>query len=294
MSITLETLPYPYPVHFLPLTLYGEDVRLAFMDVPPTGPANGRAVVLLHGANFFGEYWAGTIEALAAEGYRVVVPDQIGFGRSSKPLIPYNFHDMAANTRRLLEALGIERAAIVGHSMGGMLGTRFAFSYPEATTHLVLVNQIGLTDARIQRPWRDTEAVYRGVLDQSWEGALRTIRRYFVEWKPEYEKYARVHYGWTLSGDWPRFARVRARVFQMIYADPVVYERPHVKAPTLVIGGEEDGPRFPELARAVADAIPDSELVLIENVGHNPHLESPEVFRRHLLRFLATAGADPG
>src|SRR3984957_10394720 len=118
-SITYEDIPYPYPVMYLPLTLYGQDVRMAYMDVPASGQPNGRTVVLLHGMNFGGFYWGGPIEALRKEGFRVVVPDQIGFGRFSKPIIPYNFHDMALNTRTLLQSLGIARAAIVGHSMGG-------------------------------------------------------------------------------------------------------------------------------------------------------------------------------
>src|SRR5687767_12228722 len=61
VSITLEDLPYPHPVSFLPLTMYGQELRMAYMDVAPAGQANGRTVVLLHGMNFFGEYWAGTI-----------------------------------------------------------------------------------------------------------------------------------------------------------------------------------------------------------------------------------------
>src|ERR1700723_104883 len=133
-SITYEDVPYPYPVSYLPLTLYGQDVRMAYMDVPPEGQPNGRTVVLLHGMNFGGFYFGGPngpIAALRAAGFRVVAPDQIGFGRSSKPIIPYNFHDMALNTRALLQSLGIARAAIVGHSMGGMLAARFTASYTD-------------------------------------------------------------------------------------------------------------------------------------------------------------------
>ena len=104
---------------------------MAYMDVKPTGTPNGQTVVLLHGFNFFGEAWAGTIDVLTREGFRVIVPDQIGFGRSSKPFIPYTFNDMAHNTRRLLQSLGVDRAAIVGHSMGGMLASRFAMLYPD-------------------------------------------------------------------------------------------------------------------------------------------------------------------
>ncbi|MSO63448.1 MAG: alpha/beta fold hydrolase [Acidobacteria bacterium] len=113
-SITYEDIAYPYPVSYLPLTLYGQDVRMAYMDVAPAGQPNGRTVVLFHGMNFGGFYFGGPIEALRNEGFRVVVPDQIGFGRSSKPIIPYNFHDMALNTRKLLQSLGVTPSYDVG------------------------------------------------------------------------------------------------------------------------------------------------------------------------------------
>src|SRR5436305_11657435 len=78
-SITYEEVAYPHPVAYLPLTLYGQDVRMAYMDAPPDGAANGRTVVLFHGMNFGGFYFAGPIDVLRKEGFRVVVPDQIGF-----------------------------------------------------------------------------------------------------------------------------------------------------------------------------------------------------------------------
>src|SRR5205809_693520 len=130
-SPTLEDVPYPYPVHHLALTLYGHDARMAYMDVPPAGQPNGRTVVLLHGMNFYGEYWSNTIEVLRKEGFRVVVPDQVGFGRSTKPIMPYTLSDMALNTRKLLESLGVQKAAIVGHSMGGMVAARLGRLDPQ-------------------------------------------------------------------------------------------------------------------------------------------------------------------
>jgi hypothetical protein len=57
MSITLEDVQYPQPVRFMPLTLYGHDVRMAYMDIPGANQPNGHTVVLLHGMNFYGEYW---------------------------------------------------------------------------------------------------------------------------------------------------------------------------------------------------------------------------------------------
>jgi pimeloyl-ACP methyl ester carboxylesterase len=159
-SITYEDIPYPHPVKTLPLTLYGQEVRMAYMDVPPAGAANGRQIVLLHGMNFGGFYFAGLIQALRTDGFRVIVPDQIGFGRSSKPVIPYNFHDMAANTRKLIDSLGVTKPVIFGHSMGGMLAARFSASYPDFVERAVLCNAIGLVDVRWRSPWPGAEEAY--------------------------------------------------------------------------------------------------------------------------------------
>src|SRR5919107_97415 len=84
-GIALEGFAYPYPVHLLPIVNDGEQLSMAYMDVTPAQP-NGRTVVLLHGRNFPSSYWAPVIRTLSEAGYRVVVPDQIGFGKSSKPL----------------------------------------------------------------------------------------------------------------------------------------------------------------------------------------------------------------
>jgi pimeloyl-ACP methyl ester carboxylesterase len=290
-SITYDDIAYPYPVSYLPLTVYGQDVRMAYMDVPPAGQPNGRTVVLFHGMNFGGFYFSGPIEVLRQEGFRVIAPDQIGFGRSSKPIIPYNFHDMALNTRRLLQSLGITKAAIVGHSMGGMLAARFAASYPDLTERVVINNPIGLTDARWERPWRTADDAYKATMaqthDQTYQAYYANIRRYFPgAWKPEYEQYVRILYAPTLSGDWPRLAMVRSIYQQITYLDPVVYDWPHIKVKTLVLGGDKDGENFPALAKHIADTIPGAELVLIPNVGHVPHLQVPDIFCRELLKFL--------
>jgi pimeloyl-ACP methyl ester carboxylesterase len=294
-SITYEGIPYPYPVQTMPLKLYGQDVRMAYMDVPPEGTANGHTVVLFHGMNFGGLYFEGPINVLRKEGYRVIVPDQIGFGRSSKPIIPYNFHDMAANTRKLLATLNVTKAIIMGHSMGGMLAARFAATYTDLTERVIIYDPIGLTDVRWERPWTSTEEAYERTMaqtqDQLYQGFYATIHRYFPmpgAWKPEYENYVRILYAPTLSSEWPRLAMVRATYQGMPYLDPVVHDWAHIKCKALVIGGDKDGQDFPAQARHIADSIPNGNatLVLLPNLGHVPHLESPEVFYPALLKFL--------
>ncbi len=152
-SITCEECPYPFPSSYLPLSLYGQDVRMAYMDVAPQGTPNGHTVMIFHGNNFAGFYFGNIIDALRKEGFRVIVPDQIGYGRSSKPIIPYSLNDMARNSRAILQSLKIDKAMIVGHSMGGMLATRFATQYPAVAERVVIYNPIGLVDTPL-RPAR--------------------------------------------------------------------------------------------------------------------------------------------
>src|SRR5665213_3507966 len=157
-GIGLEGFPYPYPVNMLPLVNDGEQLRMAYMDVAPAQP-NGRTVVLLHGRNFPSSYWAPVIKTLNEAGYRVVVPDQIGFGKSSKPAGDLHFDTLARNTVTLLDHLRIARADIVAHSMGGMLAVRIARAYPDRIQHLVLTAPIGLEDYRLYVPPLPTEKI---------------------------------------------------------------------------------------------------------------------------------------
>ena len=98
LGIDLEGSPYPFSVSLLPLTVAHNPVCMACMDVGPTGPANGDAVLLLHGRNFPASYWEPVIRPLAGAGFRVIAPDQLGFNKSSKPEMAWSFDDAAANT----------------------------------------------------------------------------------------------------------------------------------------------------------------------------------------------------
>ena len=295
-AIDYSNVPYPYPVSYLDVRLYGEDHRMAYMDVPARGTPNGRTAVIFHGMNFFAAAYEPTIDALADAGIRVLAVDRLGYGRSSKPDVHYNLHMPARHTKALLDHLGIDRAAIVGHSMGGMVATRFAFTYPEATSHVVMVNQIGLTDPRPGRGWADPEEAYRSALATTYASVLRGHVRYYPRgWKPEYLEWVKVQYGLTLSGDWPRMAKVRAAQRRILYEDPVVYEWSRIGTKALVIGGADDRlvADYPAAARHVAEALQNAELVLFPEVGHAPHFDNPEEYHAELVRFLRSDPDEP-
>jgi pimeloyl-ACP methyl ester carboxylesterase len=254
-------------------------------------------VLLLHGNNFGGFYFKAVIDALTAEGFRVIVPDQIGYGRSSKPIVPYNFNSQARNTWLILQSQKIDKVMVVGHSMGGMLAARFATQYPKAVERLVVYNPIGLIDGRFERPMTPVDESYEQTLKSDYQSIRANLARYVAHnpkaWNHEFETYTRIRYSWTLSADWPRLAMVQALVAQMLYADPVVYDWAHIQVPTLAFGGAEDvlpgtAQLFQERMKVLAGTVPNGKgrVLLLPGLGHVPHLEAPDKVLPPLVSFL--------
>jgi pimeloyl-ACP methyl ester carboxylesterase len=244
------------------------------------------------------------MEFLSRQGYRVLAPDQLGFGASSRPDIHYSFHQMAANSKALLDHLGVRQVAVVGHSMGGMLAVRFTLLYPESVERLVLENPIGLEDYRLLVPWISLEQQYAVELSQSYDKMRDYMKTYFPgAWKPEYEVLVRDQ-AWVLaSGEFSRDAWSSALTYEMIYQQPVVYELSAIRRPTLLIIGQSDrtvvgknrlpaslqavAGQYPELGRHAQKAIPGAQLTEILDCGHIPHIQRPEQFRQTVTKFLA-------
>lgn len=296
-SITCDECPYPYPSKYLDINVYGHDVRISYMDVAPRGTPNGHSVMLLHGNNFGGFYFGVIIDSLIDAGFRVIVPDQIGYGKSSKPIAPYSLNSQARNTWLVLQAEQIDKVMVVGHSMGGMLATRFTTQYPDSVERLVVYNPIGLADGRFNGPMPPIDDIYERTLQTDYQSTRRSLSRYVAHdpkaWNDEFEAYTRIRYSWTLSADWPRLAMVQSLISQMLYSDPVVYDWAHIQVPTLAFGGAEDSllgsaAIFQERMKGLAHSIPNGNgrVLLLPGLGHVPHLEAPDRVVPPLVAFL--------
>ncbi|MEO6005534.1 MAG: alpha/beta hydrolase [Opitutus sp.] len=296
----------PFPLKFFTFRSQQQSLEMAYMDLSPKGRDLG-SVVLLHGKNFSGAYWQETAEALAATGYRVIMPDQIGFGKSSKPAhYQFTFQQLATNTHALLESLGIKRANILGHSMGGMIAARYALMFPDAVTTLTLTNPLGLEDWKAKGvPYTSIDAAYQQELKQT-PAKIREYQRqnyYDGKWQPAYDRWVEMLTHFTASPDYSRMAWNQALTSEMIYTQPVVYEFPQISSPTLLIIGQRDrtapGRNFapadrrdalgdyPKLGRAAAAAIPHAKLIELDGLGHLPQIEAFARFITPLKEFLA-------
>jgi pimeloyl-ACP methyl ester carboxylesterase len=297
LGARLESYAYPYPAKDFTLHSQGQTLTMTYMELKPSKP-NGHNALLLHGKNFCGPYWIATAERLRDQGYRVVVPDQIGFCKSSKPRdIQYSLHQLAANTHALLESLGITRSIIVAHSMGGMIGARYALMFPEAVEKLVLVDPLGLEDWKAKGvPWRSVDDWYKGELKTSYASikGYQLKSYYDGKWKPEYDQWAVLQAGMYEGDGREVSAWAGALTYDMIYTQPVVYEFASIKVPTVLIIGQRDRTvigkditppaiaatlgDYPALGRDAAKTIPGARLIPLEGLGHAPMIEAPARF----------------
>tara|TARA_B100001750_G_scaffold119839_1_gene95031 strand:+ start:503 stop:1588 length:1086 start_codon:yes stop_codon:yes gene_type:complete len=310
LNARLSGFDYPFEVQAIELSMQGQPVEMVYMDVRPAGEVKG-TVLLLHGKNFSGAYWERTIRVLVEAGYRAIAPDQIGFGKSSKPTdVTYSFHEMTRHTLALLDHLRVEKALVIGHSMGGMLATRFALTAPARTTGLVLMNPIGLEDWQRVVPYASIEETARAEAGRE-PGAVKAymLESYFAgQWDEAYDPLLAIQVGWLRGPDRERMALVSALTYEMIFTQPVLHEFPDLAMPTLLIIGQRDRTAvgkgrvsaevratlgdYPALGRAAAAAIPDAELVELDDVGHVPQFEAFDRTMPPLLEFIGARYAD--
>jgi pimeloyl-ACP methyl ester carboxylesterase len=306
----LQGFAYPYPLQHFAFASQGKNLQMAYLDVAPTGKPNGRTAVLMHGKNFCAATWETTIAKLASAGYRVVAPDQIGFCASSKPdYYQYTFQQLADNTAALLKQLGVARATLIGHSTGGMLATRYALMFPDAVEQLVMVNPIGLEDWKaLGVPSRTVDQWYERELKLSAESVRQYESKtyYGGHWKPDYERWVDMLAGLNNGPGKKLVAWNSALIYDMIFTQPVVYEFPLLKVPTVLMIGDADTTaigsdiappavkakvgHYDVLGKQAARMIPQARLIEFPGEGHAPQMSDPAKFHQLLLEALAAPG----
>lgn len=304
LDAMLSNYQYPFEVHFKEFSSQKQNLKMAYMDVKPK-KSNGKTIMLLHGKNFNGAYWEKTAKDLSDKGFRVIIPDQIGFGKSSKPQsYQFSFAQLASNTKAILDDLKIDKIIVLGHSMGGMVATRFTLMYPELVEKLILENPIGLEDYKALARYQTVDEAYQSELKNTAESYKNYQLKFYYDnkWKTEYQPWLDLIAGWTIHKDYPKVAWNAALTSDIIFNQPVVYEFKNIKTPTLLIIGTRDrtaigkdrAPKeiqptmgqYQELGRRTQQQIAGSKLVELDNVGHLPHIEVYDKFWNALYDFI--------
>jgi pimeloyl-ACP methyl ester carboxylesterase len=246
-----------------------------------TDAGSGPIVVLLHGLGGNGTNWAFNTPALA-EKFRVIVPDQVGFGRSDKPLINYRIGTYVDFLDKFLSELKVERATLVGNSMGGWVAALYALRYPNKVDRLVLVDSAGFA------PPKEFDLNALAGLNPSTRDEMKRLAG-MVFYNPLFKSDSAIDVllaqrlsagdGYTIQ-----------RLVESIHRgdDMLDGKLSAVKQPALIVWGREDG--LTPLAREgekFKRELPSAQFVVFEQCGHVPQVEKAAEFNAAVLKFLS-------
>lgn len=293
----LTSYDYPFPVQYYSFETQNQELQMAYMDLKPENPKG--SVLLLHGKNFAGYYWERIAKDLKSRGYRVIIPDQIGFGKSSKPrFYHFSFRQLAMNTIKLLDKLQVTKVDVVGHSMGGMLATHLTFSYPQRISRLLMINPIGLEPYLNYVKYKDPGFFFQIEQGKSPEKMRNYQKKNYYDgaWSEDYEALLIPHIGQMNGPEWKRVAWNNALTYGPIFLEDITRLFGEIETPTHLILGTRDktGPGrnwkkegvrytlgdYTTLGDRVIRSFPNGKLYKLEGLGHMPQFEDYERFSR--------------
>lgn len=254
-------------------TVYG--AKIHYLEA-----GSGPAVILLHGLGGSSSNWASTIGPLSQK-YRVIVPDQIGFGRSDKPMINYRVGTLVDFLNGLYKELKIERASLVGNSLGGFTAAAFALAYPQKVDRIVLVDAAGFAFPK------DTDPRALNALNPSTREGVRQIMSLIFYNKAMFanDTVVDTFYAQKIAtGDGYTIQRF---IESIVRGEDVLDGKlAAIKHPTLIIWGREDALTPLAMGERFKKELPNAELFIIEKCGHVPQMEKASEFNTALMKFL--------
>jgi 3-oxoadipate enol-lactonase len=245
------------------------------------GPRDAPPVVLLHSLATHGELWA-LQQSVWRASFRVLCMDLPGHGRSSMAKAEDSLEDIAAQVLATLDSLGVVRASFVGMSLGGMVAQAIALNWPDRVESLVLAHCGARTDAAVKRIW---DQRIKQVED---EGVPAQVHPTLERWFPrEFASASPITLQWVAEMIRQTSKEGYVSAIRAIQGLDHLERLHHVKAPTLVVAGDEDIAVSPAMASALAQGIPDSELLILEGTGHLGNVQSPHRFSESVGNFIS-------
>ncbi len=237
----------------------------------------GEPLLLVHGLGAEADVWAYCLEPLS-QSHRVIAPDLLGFGRSSKPLINYRLATFVEMLDRFLQALALPRVSLVGNSMGGWIAASFAIHFPERVSQLVLNDAIGIVRGSVEIPI--------DLRPSSVQNMREVLEFMFYDKSHVTDGLVELAYEFHLErNDGPTIASVLENI--RLKLDRLDEQLDRLKTPTLLVWGDSDQVSPLSVAKAYAQLIPQARLEVIPQCGHIPPLEKPAELVERIARFLA-------
>lgn len=247
-----------------------------------TESGNGAPVILIHGVGLDGTIWDQQAEVLS-KNYRVICYDMIGHGQSACPPGPYTLAQFVKQLDDLFVDLNLQKAHVVGFSMGGLVAQGFAAQYPDKVATLTIISSVA------KRNEEQRKGVLNRVKEVEEHGHRATIEAAIQRWfSPAYMSlHAEVieHIRRRLETNHPDAYLAAYRVFAT--SDEELYDQlPHIVCPTQIITGELDRGSTPEMARLMAERIPQAEVIVFPKIRHMLPIEAAEPLNQILISAL--------
>ena len=252
-------------------------IRLAYVEL---GNPKGEPLLLLHGYTDSSRSWS--LVAPYLEDYRLLIPDQRGHGAADAPRCCYSMSAYADDARLFMDVLGIERAAVAGHSMGSMVAIAMAAEYPERVSKIVLIGSTALAPVKRGAWLYDQVAALQAPLDPR--------SQFMRDWHPANQP-TPVDAAFA-SAAMDELLVIPLHVWRGVMRElayvPAGRHAADVKAPVLVLSGGKD-PLFPaEHHESLLKAFPGAEAHVFPELGHNPNWERPDLVAAAIKRFLSS------
>ncbi len=288
-------MPAPAPAHRIDLDAF--DAAKKVIDLPDgeslayveMGDRGGPAVVLIHGYTDSARDWVPLLPYLSAH-YRLILVDLRGHGRSGKPECCYSRLDFAYDIKLLLDALGVRKADIVGHSLGSIIAQTFAEYWPEHTAHAILISSTGgAPPGRTRKkPQFDFAAEIRRLKEP-----IEADSPFMIAWwdsptpvDPDFIRRQRRDAAGIPLRVWLAVLDQALRA-DIGYAD-LQSTLPRLKAPTLLIWGSKDPIMEEDVRQSLRHGLPGAQVKIFDGLGHNPFWEDPRSVAGVINSFLDT------
>ena len=300
-----STTGTPWPQTMLELPRAGERYKLGTLNhvsVIEMNPTGAKTLVFLHGLGSYVSFWRFQLDAFAAQGYRVIAFDELGYGKSDKPaMFPYTMEAMAEVVDEVMGLMNVEQATLIGHSMGGQVAMTTALRFPARVERLVLTSPAGFEYfSPREKKWFNTavNAIFiKATPEYGIWGAIRAGN--FMQWRDELEFLIEERVRLVKAKEFDSYAYAQVLSISGLAKNDFVRDNlEKINAPTIIIFGEDDrlipsaflhGGRARDVMSFGAEHIKGSKLEGLANCGHTVQMDCPEQYNTALSTFLSTS-----
>lgn len=235
----------------------------------------GPALLVLHGWGGSSDSWTRIQRLLTEKGFKVIIPDFPGFGKSVTPPNPWSVGDYLNFILKFLKTIKLDNFFLLGHSFGGRVAIKFAGQYPEKIQKLILCDSAGIKG----KPGFKTKIIFLIAMIGNAVFTPKPLARFK-------DSARNIFYGFIRKKDYTKAKGTMKETIKKVLDEDLLADLVKIKINTLIIWGQKDKMVPVKYAKIFNEKIENSKLEIMPKVGHSPHIETPEKLAEIILKFI--------